>query len=166
MKLRQVDTLLDSCPSLLQHYPRLQCFAGVYPAWHFTLLHTGPACTLPILTEFSAPIPAWWSLVKGQPCTPRTCAGSGSVATAHMEPLYRSGQQEVHQHYWPEERGVAARLCDLELGDPRSNPQGAGADRPYLLLSTREKDTNGTLRRETCEDRHTRPPRSDAIPEV
>ena len=33
-----------------------------------------------------------------------------------MEPLYRSGQQEVHQHYWPEERGVAARLVNSRSG--------------------------------------------------
>ena len=48
----------------------LQCRAGVYPAWHFTLLHRGPARPLPLLTEWSAPIPAWRSLVMGQPCTP------------------------------------------------------------------------------------------------
>ena len=42
--------------------------------------------------------------------------GQWSAPTAQMEPLYRSGQQEVHQHYWPEERGVADRLCDLEFG--------------------------------------------------
>ena len=72
-----------------------------------------------------------------------------------LEPLYRSGQQEVHQHYWPEERGVAARLVNSRSGrtsrpgDPRPNPQGAGADRPYLLLPKREEDTNCTLRRET-----------------
>ena len=44
------------------------------------------------------------------------CTGSGSAPTAQMEPLYRSGQQEVHQHYWPEERGVTARLRDFEFG--------------------------------------------------
>ena len=48
--------------------------------------------------------------------TQRTFTGSGSAPTAQMEPLYRSGQQEVHQHYWPEERGVAARLCELAFG--------------------------------------------------
>ena len=41
-------------------------------------------------------------------------------------------------------------------GDPRPNPQGAGADRPYLLLSNQEEDTNCTLRRETYEERHAR----------
>ena len=51
--------------------------------------------------------------------------GSGSAPTAQMAPLYRSGQQEVHQHYWPEERGVAARLVTSRSGrtsrpgDPR-----------------------------------------------
>ena len=39
-----------------------------------------------------------------------------SSNTAQIEPLYRSGQQEVHQHYGPEERGLAARLCDLAFG--------------------------------------------------
>ena len=29
---------------------------------------------------------------------------------------YRSGQQEVHQHYWPEEPGVAARLVNSRTG--------------------------------------------------
>ena len=51
-------------------------------------------------------------------------------------------------------------------GDHRPNPQGARADRPYLLLSKREEDTNCTLRRETCKDRRARLPRGDAIPEV
>ena len=51
-------------------------------------------------------------------------------------------------------------------GDPCPNPQGAGADRPYLLLSKREKDTNSTPRRETCEDRHARLPCGDEVPEV
>ena len=55
-------------------------------------------------------------VVKGQPCTPTTFTGSGSAHTAQMEPLNRSGQQEVHQHYWPEERCVVARLCDLAFG--------------------------------------------------
>ena len=50
--------------------------------------------------------------------------GSGSAPTAQVEPLYRSGKQEVHQHHWPEERGVAARLVTsrwgvLAAGDPR-----------------------------------------------
>ena len=52
------------------------------------------------------------------------------------------GQQEVHQHYWPEEWSVAARLCDLAFGDVLPGrvilariPRGAGADRPFLLLS-------------------------------
>ena len=87
----------------------------------------------------SAPLPAWWSLVKDQPCTPRTFCAVG----LHPEPLYRSGQQGVHQHCWPEERGAAVRLvtsrsgCTSRPGDPRPNPQGA--DRPYLLLSIREK---------------------------
>ena len=44
--------------------------------------------------------------------------------------------------------------------------KAAGADRPYLLLSTREEDTNCTVRRETWEDRRARLPRGDAIPEV
>ena len=67
--------------------------------------------------------------------------GSGSAPTAQMEPLYRSGHQEVHQHYWPEERGVAARLVNSrsgrtsQPGDPSPNPQGAGTDQPYFLLS-------------------------------
>ena len=47
-----------SCPSLLQHGSRLQCRAAVHPAWHFILLHRGPARPLPQLTEWSAPIPA------------------------------------------------------------------------------------------------------------
>ena len=55
-----------------------------------------------------------WSRASHARREPST--GSGSAPTAQMEPLYRSGQQEVHQHYWPEERGVAARLRDLEFG--------------------------------------------------
>ena len=42
-----------------------------------------------------------------------TCTGSGSAPTAQMEPLYRSGQQEVHQHFWPED-GV--RRCHSSQG--------------------------------------------------
>ena len=71
--------------------------------------------------------------------------GPAMAPTAQMEPLYRSGQQEVHQHHWPEE-GVWLPACVISssgrtsrLGDPRSNPDGAGADRPFLLLSIREK---------------------------
>ena len=80
--------------------------------------------------------------------TQRTFTGSGSALTAQMEPLYRSGQQEVHQHYWPEERGVAARLVNSRsgrtsrLGDPRPNPPGAGTDRPYFLLSNQSVPSN------------------------
>ena len=83
-----------------------------------------------------------WGLSRWRPCTDprghgprpristdavtqRTFTGSGSAPTAQMEPLYRSGQQGVHQHYWPEERGVAARLVTSRSGrtsrpgDPR-----------------------------------------------
>ena len=61
-------------------------------------------------------------------------------------------------------RGVAARLVisrsgrTSRPGDPRPNPQGAGADWPYLLLSTCACANNSTLRRETCKDKRARPP--------
>ena len=51
-------------------------------------------------------------------------------------------------------------------GDPRPNPQHAGADLPYLLLSMCAFSTNNTLRRETCEGKCARPPCGDAVPEV
>ena len=79
---------------------------------------------------------------------------------------------EVAQHYWPEERRVAARLVTSRLGrtsrpgDPCPNPQGAGADRPYLSLYKKISATNCTPRRETCEDRHARLPCGHAVPEV
>ena len=122
-----------------------------------------------LVTAISAPVPAWWSPVKDQPCTPRAFTGSGSAPTAPMEPLYRSGQKEVHQHYWPEERDVAARLVTSRSGrasrpgDPRPNPQGARADLPYLLLSTCACANNSTPRRETCKDKRARPPRMRSL---
>ena len=97
----------DLCPSLLQHFSRPQCGGGReggYPAWHFVLLHRGPARPLPLLTEWSAPIPAWWSLVKDQPCMPRTFMGSGSAPTVQMErSQHVSGQYSSTQweRCWP-----------------------------------------------------------------
>ena len=72
--------------------------------------------------------------------TQRTFTGSGSAPTAQMELLYRSGQQEVHQHYWPEERGVAARLVNSRSG--RTSRPGDGTDRPYFLLSNQSVPSN------------------------
>ena len=96
-KLAMTHTSITSCPSLLQHCSRLQCpWEGGeegewgwgeggrggrwgHPEWHFTLLHRGPVRPLPLLSEWSAPIPARWSLVKDQPCAPRTFTGSRSL---------------------------------------------------------------------------------------
>ena len=44
-----------------------------------------------------------WS--RTSQCTPITFTGSGSA------PLYRSGQRELHQHYWPEETGCGRQLA-------------------------------------------------------
>ena len=49
------------------------------------MLHRDPARPLPLCAEFSAPIPAWWSVVKGQPRLTRTFTGSGSASTVQME---------------------------------------------------------------------------------
>ena len=64
-----------------------------------------------------------------------------------MEPLYRSGQQEVHQHYCPEQRGVAAHLVTSRSGRTSrpGDPRGAGTDWPYLLLSNQSATTNQPL---------------------
>ena len=67
---------------------------------------------------------------------------------------------------WPPACVISSSGRTSRPGDPRPNPQGAGADRPYLLLSKREEDTNSTPQRETCKDRRVRPPRGDAVPEV
>ena len=77
---------------------------------------------------------------------PRTFTGSGSAPTAQMEPLHRSGQREVHQHYWPEERGVAARLRDLAFGT-------------YF-------PAGGSLPESSSEDKRARLQCGDSVPEV
>ena len=113
------------------------CRAGVFTAWHFILLHRGPARPLLLLTAMSA---SW-------PRTERRLRAVGSAPTAQMEPLYRRGQPG--RTFWP--------------GDPRSNPPGARTDRSCCLLSTACLKTNRTLRRETCEVRRARLPRGDAV---
>ena len=67
---------------------------------------------------------------------------------------------------WPPACVTSSSGRTSQQGDPRSNPQGAGADRPCCLLSTACLKTNSTTRRETCEDRHARLPCGDAVPEV
>ena len=39
---------------------------------------------------------------------------------------------------WPPACVISSSGRTTRPGDPRPNPQGAGADRPYLLLSKRE----------------------------
>ena len=167
-----MHTFFMSCPYF--NTSRLRCRSGVYPEWHFTLLHRGPARPLPLPTEHAAHAPACWSLVTGQSRTPVTsCTGCG-VCTHSPNDAESARLWTVQQHtVWPEERGVAARLVTSSSGrtsrpgDPRPNPQGAGTDGPCCLLSTACLSTNSTLRRETCEDRHARLPcGGDAVPEV
>ena len=116
-----------SCPSLLQHCSRLQCRAGVYPAWHFTLLHRGPARPLPLLTEWSAPIPAWWSLVKDQPCMPRTLTGSGSAPTVQMQRKVSMFVDSTAAHSLARWEGGLPRVRDVlpGRGGLDRNHQGA-----------------------------------------
>ena len=64
-------------------------------------------------TAMSAPLPAWWSLVKDQPCTPRTLYGQW-VCT-HF-PNGATAQKRAARGTWPEERGAAARLVTLAFG--------------------------------------------------
>ena len=176
----QVDTPPDSCPSLLQHCSRPQCCSE---QWHFTLLHRGPARPLPLSTEHTAHGPArwslvtgqplthptaftclrnallpWWSLVKDQPCTELLRAvGLHPLKWSHCT----EADSKTYINITGQRNGVWPPACVTSRsgrtswpGDPRPNPQGAGADRPYLLLSKRERATNSTLRRETCEDKH------------
>ena len=67
---------------------------------------------------------------------------------------------------WPPACVTSSSGRTSRPGDPRSNPQGAGTDRPCCLLSTACLKTNSTLQREICEDRHARLPCGDAFPEV
>ena len=69
-----------------------------------------------LTTAMSAPLPACWSLVTGQSRTPVTlCTGSG--ASTHSSNGAESVRVWTVQHtFRPEERGVAAGLCDLEFG--------------------------------------------------
>ena len=122
------------------------------------------------LRKNAAHAPACWSLATDQSHTQVTSC-TGGVCTHSPQGAVSARLWTVQQHtVWPEERGVAARLCDLafgtyfSLGDPWPNPQGAGTDRPCCLLPTACPKTNSTLRRETWEGRHASLPREDAIP--
>ena len=59
-----------------------------------------------------------------------------------------AGSKGYINNYWPEVRGLTARLVTSRSGrtsrpgDPRPNPQGARTDRPYLLLSNQGATTN------------------------
>ena len=59
----------------------LQCRSGVYPEWHFILLHRGPARPLPLPTGHPAHPPACWSLVTGQQRTHHTAFTGSGVCT-------------------------------------------------------------------------------------
>ena len=70
-----------------------------------------------LVTAMSATLPACWSLFTDQSRTPVTsCTGCG-VCTHSPNDAEPARLWSVQQHtVWPEERGVAARLCDLEYG--------------------------------------------------
>ena len=136
----------------------------VYPEWHFTLLHRGLARPLPLLTEWSAPIPALWSLVTGQPRTPRTFTGSGSAPTAQMEHSqhvcgqYSSTQTGLVGGVWAAFKDCLAFGTYFPAGVALTEPPRSRS-RPAVLLAVHcVSETNSTQRRETCEDRHDRPP--------
>ena len=67
---------------------------------------------------------------------------------------------------WPPACVTSSSGRTSRPGEPRSNPQGAGTDRPCCLLSTACLKTNSTILRETCEDRRARLPCGDAVPDV
>ena len=84
----------------------------------------------------------------------------------HVCGQYSSTQTGQRNGVWPPAWTASRSGRTSRPGDPRSNPQGAGTDRPRCLLPTACLKTNSTIRRETCEDRHARLPCGDAVPEV
>ena len=131
-----------SCPSLLQHCSRLQCRAAVYPAWHFILLHRGPALVrCPCIRNGLLPFQhdGLWSRASH--------ARRELVRAVGLHPLPKwSHCTEAVSKIIGQMNGVWPPACVISSsgrtswpGDPRPNPQGAGADRPYLSLSIKEK---------------------------
>ena len=121
---------------------RTSCDAHVLHvvSWHFTLLHRGPARPLPLLTEWFAPIPAWRSLVMGQPCTPRTFTGNGSAPTVQMERKVSSFVDSTAAHSLARGTGCGRPLGDLEFGTyfpaGGSSPESSRRrSRPAVLLA-------------------------------
>ena len=114
-----------SCPSLLQHCSQLQCRAGGYPAWHFTLLLWSRASHA--RRELVRAV-GLRPLLKWSHCTE---AGSKRYIN-NIRP--RNGM-------WPPACVTSLSGRASWPGDPGTNPQGAGADRPYLLLSTKGRRT-------------------------
>ena len=119
---------------MLQHSSRPQCHSAVYLEWHFILLDSGPARPLPVLTEWSAPIPAWWSLVKDQPCSPRTSPTVQMERSQHVCGQYSSTQTGPVGGVW------AALLDCLAFGtyfpaNVTLTEQPRRRNRPAMLLA-------------------------------
>ena len=130
-----------SCPSLLQTAVGYSAVLGFIPRGTSHFFTGGPARPLPLLTEWSAPIPAWRSLVSWASHVRREL-----LRAMGLHPLSKLSARSarlwtVQQHtVWPEERGVAAPLGDLEFGTyfpaGGSSPESSRRrSRPAVLLA-------------------------------
>ena len=121
---------------------RLWCHSEVYPEWHFFLLHRGPARPLPPF-ERNGLLPfqhgGLWSrtshvrreLLRRAGLHPlhkwSHCTDAGSKSCVNL-----IGQRNG---VWPSACVTSRSGRASRSGDPCPNPQGAGTDGPYLLLS-------------------------------